>query len=77
MDNLSYAATRTDEHILSIMRSIQEERRAIPIAASEIADRAGCHINTVKNSVRRLERRGYIKISPEKGKPNRYELLTN
>lgn len=76
MDTQSFAAARTDEHILSIVRTIQHERRAIPIAASEIASRAGCHINTVKNSVRRLEQRGYLRVSSEKGKPNRYELLS-
>jgi DNA-binding transcriptional regulator YhcF (GntR family) len=74
----SFITDHTDEQVLKIIRQIRDEWRAmkvIPAAAREIAERAGCHINTVQNSVRRLEQKGQLRIIAEKGKPTRYEIL--
>lgn len=70
----SFSTNRTDIQILEAMRQIRDERQAIAIATSEIAERAGCHVNTVKNAVKRLEGDGRIRICSQKGKPTRYEI---
>jgi DNA-binding Lrp family transcriptional regulator len=72
----NYVADRTDDDVLRIISEIQEEyRRVVPISASQIAQRAGCTVRTVQNAVKRLEDKGRLKLSNEKGKPTRYQIL--
>lgn len=76
----NYVANRTDEDVIKVIQAIQAEyrsQRAVPISATTIAERLGCTSRTVQNAVKRLEEKGRIRISSEKGKPTRYEVVEN
>lgn len=75
MTSGEFVAARTDEHVLQIIRTIQQERRAIPISATELSARAGCSPRTAQTAVKRLQESGRLKVLAEKGKPNRYEVV--
>lgn len=75
MEAGNYVSVQTEESFLKTIKWFEEARRPLRISASEIAGVMGCTPRTVQNVVRRLEAKGRIKISTEKGKPNAYEIL--
>lgn len=75
MEMGKYVSARTEEHVLQTIKSFEEARRPLRVSASEIADVMGCTSRTVQNAVKRLEEKGRIKISSQKGKPTAYELM--
>lgn len=75
MSMAGYVADRTDQDVLKVISSLQEERRPLRVSASEIAERMGCSLKTVQRAIKRLEDKSAIRIANQKGQPNCYELM--
>jgi len=73
MDMPNFTARRTDSLVLSVIKQLLQ--RGERIANDEIAAVLGCDRKTVIRSVQRLEAANVLRVSPVKGKPNRYELI--
>lgn len=76
MSMAGYVADRTDGDVLKTIQSLKEQRYPLRVSASEIADTLGCSIATVQRAIARLEKKGDIRISNQKGQPNCYEFPT-
>jgi Mn-dependent DtxR family transcriptional regulator len=74
MSMAGYVADRTDRDVLQTIQGFEEQRRPLRVSASEIAELMGCSILTVQRAISRLEKKGHLKISNQKGQPNCYEF---
>ena len=74
MSMAGYVADRTDQDVLQTIQAFKEQRLPLRVSASEIAGLMGCSIVTVQRAISRLEKKGHIRISNQKGQPNCYEF---
>lgn len=66
----------TDKYIFQVISSALKHGEG-QLSYDKIADIAGCHPNTVRNSTRRLATAGKIEMSGGKGRKVHYKVISD
>lgn len=64
----------TDEKIFEVVSRLLADPEVLDISFARIAEEAGCHLNTARNAVARLENAGRLRADGGRGKPLSYTI---